>query len=205
MNFFELFVLAVGLSTDAVAVALTIGLTMKQATIKKALIVGLYFGLFQAGMPLIGYTIAIQFADHITQYSHWVVFVLLSFLGGKMIWGSSKKNKCTDRECSGTTCTDRECPREKLQEASLKSKTMLPLALATSVDAMAVGVSFAFLYVSIVPAISIIGVVTLVFSVIGVKVGHIFGLKFKSKAEFAGGVILILTGLWIVLEHLLEL
>jgi len=202
MSFIEIFLLAVGLSMDAFAVAVCIGLTIKKSTIGKKLVVGLYFGFFQAIMPLIGFLVATQFARHIIQYDHWVVFGLLTFLGGKMIWGSFKKDNCPDRICTGTTCTDRTCPKEK-QEASLKPAKMLPLALATSIDALAVGVSFAFLYVSIVPAISIIGVTTLILSMIGVKVGNIFGLKFKSKAELAGGVILVLMGLRVLLENLL--
>jgi len=201
MNIFEMFILSIGLASDSFAVAVTIGVGMKRITIKKALIVGCYFGLFQAGMPLIGYMAAIQFTEHVTQYSHWVVFVLLSFLGCKMAWGSFKKNKCTDRECTGTICTDRDCPKEGHNDASLKPAKMISLSIATSIDAMAVGVSFAFLYVRIAPAISMIGAVTLIACMIGVKIGNIFGLKYKSKAEFAGGIILILTGLWILLEH----
>jgi len=156
MNVIELFLLAVGISMDAFAVAICLGLTMAKVSLKKALIVGLYFGAFQAGMPVIGYIVAAQFAEHVISYGHWLVFGLLSFLGAKMIWGSFKKEKCSDRECSATPCTDRKC-LSRIQEATLKPSKMVPLALATSIDAMAVGVSFAFLYVSIVPAISVIG------------------------------------------------
>jgi len=202
MNFLELFIIAVGLSMDAFAVAVTIGLTLKKSTINKAVIVGLYFGFFQGIMPLIGYIVAAQFADHVVQFSHWVVFVLLTFLGGKMIWGSFKKEKCTDRECPATACTDRECPNGN-QEVPLTPKKMLPLALATSIDAMAVGVSFAFLYVRIVPAISIIGVITFIISMLGVKIGNIFGSRFKSKAELLGGLILTLMGAWVLIEKFL--
>ena len=193
MHFFELLLLALALSMDTFAVAGCLGLTMKELRIKKALIVGLYFGFFQAIMPLIGYLVALQFAEYITQFSHWVVFGLLSFIGVKMILGSLKKNECLDRTCTDTPCTDRKCPGGK-QEATLNPKTMLPLAFATSIDALAVGVSFALVTVSIVPAISTIGIVTLVISVIGVKIGSVFGSKFKSKAELAGGIILILIG-----------
>jgi len=202
MNFFELFIIAIGLSMDAFAVAITIGLTLKKSAIKKALVVGLYFGFFQGIMPLIGYIVAAQFADHVVQFSHWVVFALLTFLGVKMIWGSFKKEKCTDRKCPATACTDRECPNGN-QEVPLTPKKMLPLALATSVDAMAVGVSFAFLYVRIVPAISIIGVITFVISILGVKIGNIFGSRFKSKAELVGGLILTLMGVWVLIENFL--
>jgi len=198
MNFFELFVIAVGLSMDAFAVAVTIGLTLKKSTLNKALIVGLYFGLFQAIMPLIGYIVAAQFAGHVVRYSHWVVFALLFFLGGKMIWGSFKKEKCPDRTCPTTACTDRECPNVR-REAALTPKKMLPLALATSVDALAVGVSFAFLYVSIVPAISIIGAITFAVSILGVKIGCIFGSKLVFKAELLGGIILCLMGIWVLI------
>jgi len=202
MNLIELFLIAVGLSMDAFAVAVTIGLTLKKAVIKKVLIVGLYFGLFQAIMPLIGYIVAARFADHVVQYSHWVVFALLAFLGGKMIWGSFKKETCPDRKCPSITCTDRECPNVG-KEIALTPQKMIPLSLATSVDALAVGVSFAFLYVSIVPAISLIGVITLALSMVGVKIGNIFGSKFKSRAELIGGVILVLMGIWVLLEHFL--
>ena len=186
MSLIELFILAVGLSMDAFAVAICTGLTMPRATMKKALIVGLYFGIFQAGMPVIGYFVANLFANKITAYDHWIAFALLCFLGGKMIWESFKKE-----ECGGAK-----------QEASLGPKKMLPLAVATSIDALAVGVSFAFLRVSIIPAVALIGVTTLVISMAGVKIGHVFGRRFQSKAEFAGGIILALIGLKILLEHL---
>lgn len=182
----ELFLIAVGLSMDAFAVAICTGLSMKRFSMKKALTVGLYFGVFQAAMPLIGYIVGSQFADKITAYDHWIAFVLLLLIGGNMIKESLSK------DCE--TCADEEEP--------LTPKKMLPLAVATSVDALAVGVSFAFLKVEIIPAISFIGVITLVLSVAGVKIGNMFGLKFKSKAEFAGGVILIIIGLKILLEHI---
>ena len=205
MNFIELFLLAVGLSMDAFAVAICTGLTMKKITVKKLLIVGLYFGVFQAAMPLIGYLAATLFADKIIAYDHWIAFVLLCILGAKMIIGSFKKEGCSDRECPVETCSDRECPggkRPNNREASLKPMQMLPLAIATSIDALAVGASFAFLQVSIIPAVSFIGATTLLLSMLGVKIGNVFGAKFKSKAELAGGVILVLIGLKILLEHL---
>ena len=205
MNLIELFFLAVGLSMDAFAVAICAGLTMKKVSVKKSLIVGLYFGVFQAVMPIIGYMVATLFADQIIGYDHWIAFVLLCFLGAKMIVESFKKEGCTDRECPDGMCSDRACPggkRPDNKEASLKPAQMLPLALATSIDALAVGVSFAFLRVSIVPAVSFIGITTLAISMVGVKIGNIFGTKFKSKAEFAGGIILVLIGVKILLEHL---
>jgi len=198
MNHIELFILAVGLSMDAFAVAVSIGLTMAQKSYRKASIVGLYFGVFQGVMPLIGYFAARFFAEHVTAYSHWISFGLLLFLGGKMIWGSFKKGKCADRECPKEICTDRECPNE-IKEASFSPRKMIPLALATSVDAMAIGVSFAFLQIGIASAVLVIGAVTFVISVIGVRIGNIFGEKFKAHAAFAGGVILILMGLRILL------
>ena len=206
MNLLELFFIAVGLSMDAFAVALCSGLTMSEVTLKKALIVGLYFGAFQAIMPLTGYLLGTQFADKIVAFDHWIAFVLLGIIGGKMLAESFKNEGCADRVCPDEKCTDRECPggeRPEMQEASLKPAEMLPLALATSIDALAVGVSFAFLNVNIVPAILSIGITTLVLSMIGVKVGNIFGARFKSKAQLAGGIILILMGLKILLEHIL--
>ena len=205
MNLLELFLIAVGLSMDTFAVAACFGLTMNKVTAKKSAIIGSYFGSFQAIMPLIGYLLATQFSDKIVAFDHWIAFVLLSFIGGEMIVESFKKEGCADRECPAEKCTDRECPggkRPKKEEASLKPAEMLPLSLATSIDALAVGVSFAFLSVNIVPAISFIGVITFVLSVLGVKIGNIFGLKFKSKSELAGGIILVLIGVKILLEHL---
>jgi len=184
MSFFVLFALAVGLSMDAFAVSICKGLSMAKATLKKALIVGLYFGAFQAGMPLIGYAISNQFAEKIIAFDHWIAFGLLSFLGGKMILGSFKKEE------------------HSKNEVPLGPRQMLPLAIATSIDALAVGVSFAFLQVNIIPAVLLIGITTFVLSAAGVKIGSIFGAKFKSKAELAGGIILILIGLNILLEHL---
>ena len=194
MGFIELILLAIGLSMDTFAVGITIGLTMKKITIRKALIVGLYFGIFQAGMPVIGYLLAMGFADLMVAYSPWIAFGLLGFLGSKMIVGSFKKDE--DLNCDSR---DKSTP----DEALLGPKKMLPLAVATSIDALAVGVSFAILRVSIVPAVSLIGAVTLIVSMIGVKVGGLCCLKFKSRAEVLGGIILIGIGLRILIEHLL--
>jgi len=184
MGFLELFLIAAGLSMDAFAVAVCTGLSSRERLFKKAVIVGLYFGFFQAAMPLIGYLIGAQFADAISAFDHWIAFVLLLFIGGKMIFESFKKED------------------GKVADASLKPSKMLPLALATSIDALAVGVSFAFLSVDIVPAISFIGAVTFLLSMAGVKIGSLFGTKFKSKAELAGGVILVLMGAKILMEHM---
>ena len=205
MGLIELFILAVGLSMDAFAVAICDGLAMSKASVIKALVIGLYFGVFQAVMPLIGYHVATFFADKIIAYDHWIAFALLSFLGVKMIVGCFKKDGCPDRNCPAEMCGDRVCPlgtKPEKKDTSVNPGHMLPLALATSIDALAVGVSFAFLRVKIIPAVIFIGVTTFIISIIGVKIGNIFGARFKSKAEFAGGVILVLIGVKILLEHL---
>lgn len=205
MSLLELFIIAIGLSMDAFAVAVCTGLSMQKANFKKSVIAGLYFGIFQAVMPLIGYLVGSQFSDAITDFDHWIAFILLGLIGGKMAIGSFKKEGGHDRECPTETCTDRKCPggeRPHTEAASLTPAKMLPLALATSIDALAVGVSFAFLQVSIVPAVAFIGVVTLSLSMTGVKIGNMFGTRFKSKAELAGGIILVLMGLKILLEHI---
>lgn len=205
MSLLELFLIAIGLSMDAFAVAVCMGLSMKKASYKKSLIVGLYFGGFQAIMPLIGYLAGSQFSDDIIGFDHWIAFILLTFIGGNMVIGSFKKEGCPDRECPNETCTDRECPegkRPNTEEVSLKPSKMLPLSIATSIDALAIGISFAFLQVKIVPAVSFIGVTTFALAIIGVKIGNVFGARFKSKAELAGGIILVLMGIKILLEHL---
>ena len=184
MTFIELFLIAVGLSMDAFAIAICAGLTMPKATVKNAMTVGLYFGVSQAVMPVIGYLLAGLFAEAVTDYGHWVAFCLLCFIGGRMAGGSFKKEDDAKRE------------------VTLSPGTMLPLAIATSIDAMAVGVSFAFLRVNIVLAAAFIGVTTLVISMVGVKIGNAFGARFKSKAELAGGLILILIGIKILVENL---
>jgi len=185
MNPLELLVLSLGLSMDAFAVAVCIGLTLPKADIKNAIIVGLYFGGFQAAMPLVGYFAAFWFAEHITMFSHWIVFGLLCFLGLKMLLGSLKK----------------DAEQSNLGQAALRFAKMLPAALATSVDAMAVGVSFAFMQVDVVLAVAVIGILTLAVSMLGVKIGNIFGMKFKSKAEMAGGIILVLMGVRVLIGH----
>jgi putative Mn2+ efflux pump MntP len=201
MNLLELFFIAIGLAMDAFAVSLCLGLTMSKATVKKALNVGMYFGFFQAIMPLIGYFVGKQFAEKIVAFDHWIAFILLGLIGGKLIAESFKKERCEDRECPPGKCTDRECPKK--QEPSLKPVEMLPLAIATSIDALAVGVSFAFLYVNIYSAVLSIGIITLILSMVGVKAGNIFGTKMKSKAELAGGIILVLMGCKILIEHMM--
>ncbi len=189
MSLSELFIIAVGLSMDAFAVAICKGLSVQKAKINHMAITGLYFGIFQAGMPLIGYFVGKQFAQYITRFDHWIAFVLLGLIGANMVREALSKEE--NEEC----CDDKN--------SSFGVKAMLPMAVATSIDALAVGVTFALLPdVKIIPAVSFIGVITFAFSFVGVKIGNVFGAKFKSKAEFAGGVILILMGIKILLEHL---
>ncbi len=179
MGIWELFVLAVGLSMDAFAVSICKGLSLGKIKWKHMCIAGLWFGGFQALMPLTGYFLGSLFADIFTKYAHWIAFVLLVFIGGSMI-----------KEAFG---------KEEVN-ASMSFQSMLLLAIATSIDALAVGVSFAFLQVKIVPAVSFIGVITFLLSAIGVKIGSIFGDKYRSKAEICGGVILILIGVKTLLD-----
>ncbi len=183
MSNITLFVIALGLSMDAFAVSICKGLAMKKITLKKAIIVGLWFGGFQALMPLIGYILGSQFEHYITAIDHWIAFIMLGLIGISMI-----------KEALGK--------EEECQDDSLAFKTMLILALATSIDALAVGITFAFLQVTILSAVLFIGIITFVLSMIGVKAGNVFGIRYKSKAELAGGIILILMGTKILLEHL---
>lgn len=197
MGLWELFVIAVGLSMDAFAVAICKGLSMKQMSWKNALITGLYFGGFQGGMPLIGYLLGTNFKDLIVNIDHWIAFVLLAIIGANMIKEAFDKGDAEEGAACGCdgNCGD-------AANDSFDVKTMVPLALATSIDALAVGVTFAFLQVDIVPAVSFIAVITFFLAALGVKIGNVFGARFKSKAELAGGVILILMGTKILLEHL---
>lgn len=167
---------------DAFAVSVCKGLSVRQLKLKHALLAGLYFGGFQALMPVIGYFAGSYFADFISAYDHWIVFVLLVFIGGNMI------KEAFEQE-------------ENLND-SFDFKTMLLLAVATSIDALAVGVSFAFLQVNIIYAAAFIGVITFILSAIGIKIGNVFGSRYKAKAEIAGGIILILIGFKVLLEHL---
>lgn len=183
MSLFELFLIAVGLSMDAFAVSICKGLAMKKISVKNACIVGLWFGGFQALMPVIGYILGSQFERYITNIDHWIAFAFLSLIGATMIKEALSKE-------------------ESSENASLDGKAMFILAIATSIDALAVGITFAFLSVRIVPAVSFIGIITFTLSAIGVKIGNVFGSKYKSKAEIAGGIILIGMGIKILLEHL---
>lgn len=192
MGLLELFIIAVGLSMDAFAVAICKGLSLKKIDIKKAGIVGLYFGAFQAGMPLLGYFLGVQFQDKITSIDHWIAFVLLGIIGINMI-KESRESKC---EIATDSLADENI------DASLDFKNMSVLAIATSIDALAVGVTFAFLKVNIASAVSFIGIVTFALSMTGVKIGNVFGTIYKSKAEFAGGLVLILMGAKILINHI---
>lgn len=184
MSLFELFLIGIGLSMDAFAVSVCKGLSMQRVDKKYTLCIGFFFGGFQALMPLLGYFLGSRFAGSIERFDHWIAFILLGLIGGNMI-----------REgVSGD---------EEKTDDSVSIKSMLPLAIATSIDALAVGVTFAFLRVNIVYAVSFIGVITFLLSTVGVKVGNVFGARYKSKAEIAGGVILILMGLKILIEHLM--
>ena len=187
MGLFELFLIAVGLSMDAFAVSVCKGLAMCRCTWKKAGIVGLWFGGFQALMPLAGFLLGIQFQSLITAIDHWIAFILLGIIGINMIREALREGD----ECD---CCD--------TDESLDVKNMLTLAVATSIDALAVGITFAFLKVEIIPAVCFIGIITFTLSAAGVKIGNIFGAKYKSKAELAGGMILIFMGIKILLEHL---
>lgn len=180
MSILDLFILAVGLSMDAFAVSVCKGLSLGKIKPKHMCIAGAWFGGFQALMPLIGYFLGSFFAEMIEKYDHWVAFVLLAIIGGNMIKESFDKDEKVD--------------------SSMDVKSMLLLAIATSIDALAVGVTFAFLQVQIVPAVSFIGVITFIFSAIGVKIGSLFGTKYKSKAELFGGIVLVLIGIKILLE-----
>lgn len=183
MGLIELFLIAVGLSMDAFAVSVCKGLAMPKCTFKKAAIVGLWFGGFQALMPAIGYVLGAQFQEAIASIDHWIAFVLLALIGGNMI------HEALDND-------------EEEADASLDVKTMFLLAVATSIDALVIGITFAFLKVNIIPAVCFIGIVTFIISFAGVKIGNVFGARYKNKAEIVGGVILILLGLKILLEHL---
>lgn len=183
MSLLTLFITAVGLSMDAFAVSICKGLAMKKLSVKKALIIGLWFGGFQALMPTIGYLLGTRFEKYVTSIDHWIAFVLLVLIGANMI----KEALSDDKEEAND---------------SIDVKTMFLLAVATSIDALAVGVTYAFLRVQIIPAVTFIGITTFTLSAIGVKIGNVFGLKYKSKSEIAGGVILILMGTKILLEHL---
>ncbi len=183
MGLLEIILIGIGLAMDAFAVSICKGLAMHQMDWKKASIIAIYFGGFQALMPLIGYGLGMGFEDKITSIDHWIAFGLLCFIGVNMI-----KEAC-------------EYKREE-QDDSIGVKSMIILALATSIDALAIGITFAFFNVNIFLAVSIIGILTFLISIMGVKIGNVFGDKYETKAEIIGGTILILLGIKILLEHL---
>ena len=187
MSLLELFLLAVGLSMDAFAVSVCKGLSVRRGSMKQALTVGIWFGGFQALMPFLGYLLGITFSSLITSIDHWIAFILLAFIGGKMLWEAF-----TEDEDEGD---GKDAEKIDLGE-------YLILAIATSIDALAVGISFAALSVDIVPAVSLIGITTFIFSVAGVAIGHTFGARYEKPATIVGGVVLTLIGLKILLEHL---
>ena len=188
MAIWELILIGLGLSMDAFAVAVCKGLSMREMRYTKALITGGFFGVFQALMPILGFLLGTQFKAYITPVDHWIAFVLLAFIGGKMIYES--RNNCKENDACSTA------------ENAFGMKTLLLAAFATSIDALAVGVTFAFLDVSILPASLLIGSITFSLSVLGVKLGQAFRGQLRVNAEVVGGIVLVLMGLKIVLEHL---
>lgn len=186
MTLWEVVLTAVGLAMDAFAVAVCKGLKMRKINYKQTALIALFFGGFQALMPFIGWVLGKQFEEYIVSIDHWVTFILLGFIGGKMIWESFKKE---EEDCE--TC-----------DSSMDLKELTVLAIATSIDALAVGITFAFLQVNIAVSVTLIGAITFVLSLIAVFIGHKFGAKYKNKAELVGGIVLVLIGTKILLEHL---
>jgi putative Mn2+ efflux pump MntP len=185
MTLLEIIIIAFGLSMDAFAVSITLGLSVEKPKIKEMLLPGLYFGFFQAFMPVIGYFSSIYFADKIKEFDHWIAFILLGIIGGKMIKDSFSKEE------------------EKVNQNAFQFIKMIVLAVATSIDALVIGITFAVFKVNILLAVIITGSITFFVSIVGVKLGNIFGLRFKTKAEFIGGAVLILLGIKILIEHLI--
>jgi putative Mn2+ efflux pump MntP len=185
MSLPEIIFIAIGLSMDAFAVSITLGLSLEEPKTIQYLIPGIYFGFFQALMPLAGFFAGTLFAYRIQSFDHWIAFALLGFIGGKMIKDSFSRDK------------------ENAGENQFRLIKMLVLAIATSLDALAVGITFAFFKINIFMAVIITGFITFFIAIAGVKIGNIFGIKYKSKAEFSGGVVLVLLGIKILAEHLL--
>ena len=185
MGMIELLLIALGLSMDAFAVSVGKGLSVQKIRPRHSLSVGVWFGGFQALMPLIGYFLGVSFASLVESFDHWIAFVLLGIIGFNMI-----REAMSNDECEAT-------------HSDFSARSMLMMAVATSIDALAVGVSFAFLHIDIWSAAAIIGVTTFILSIVGLRIGNIFGCRYKSKAEFAGGAILMIMGVKIVVEHTL--
>ena len=187
MGFVELFLVAVGLSMDAFAVSVCKGLCMKRLDVRQGVVIALFFGGFQALMPLAGWAVGTQFEQYITPVDHWIAFVLLAFIGGKMLWDAFRGGE-----------DELSCPAD----GKLDLRELVMLSVATSIDALAVGITFAFLRVDIVSSVALIGATTFVLSLAGVAVGHRFGARYEKAATVVGGVVLILIGAKILLEHL---
>ena len=183
MKFLEIFLIGIGLAMDAFAVSICKGLSMKKINYKKTIIIALYFGIFQAIMPVIGYFLGTTFESLVTQIDHWIAFILLGIIGINMIKEAFSKES--------ENCNDK-----------VDFKTMILLAIATSIDALAVGITFAFLKTEILSAVTMIGIITFILSLIGVNIGNKFGDKHEKNAEILGGIILILMGIKILIEHL---
>ena len=183
MGIIEIVLIGLSLAMDAFAVSICKGLSMKKMNWKSAIIISLYFGIFQAFMPVVGYFLGSTFESYVTNIDHWIAFILLSLIGGNMI------KESFDSE-------------DKKKNDKIDFKTMIVLAIATSIDALAIGITFAFFEVNLLLSISIIGIITFLLSIIGVKIGNKFGDKYQNKAEFVGGLILVLLGIKILLEHL---
>ena len=188
MSTLELILIAVGLAMDAFAVAVCRGLKMKKLNYAHGTVIALFFGGFQALMPLIGWFLGFKFEQYIVSIDHWIAFILLSFIGGRMIYEAVKDGNEDECGCCGS--------------GKLDLKELTVMAIATSIDALAVGITFAFLRVNIVLSASLIGVITFAICFAGVVIGHVFGSKLKNRAEIVGGVILILIGIKILLDHL---
>lgn len=184
MSIIEIALIGVGLAMDAFAVSICKGLAMRRMNYKKAIIIAAFFGVFQALMPALGYVLGTTFANKIAAIDHWIAFILLALIGANMI----KEALSSD---------DDEC-----QDDSLRLGDLIMLSIATSIDALAVGITFAFFNVSLLLSVSMIGIITFIICVIGVKIGNVFGEKYKSKAELAGGLILIVMGAKILIDHL---
>ncbi len=187
MGVIELLLIGVGLSMDAFAVAICKGLCMKRLDVRQALVIALFFGGFQAFMPLVGWALGTQFEQFITPVDHWIAFALLAFIGGKMLWDSFHEDD------EGMACA---------ADGKLDLRELTMLAVATSIDALAVGITFAFLRVDIVLSVGLIGATTFLLSLAGVAVGHRFGARYEKPATIVGGVVLVLIGVKILLEHL---
>ena len=206
MPLWELFLIGVGLAADAFAVAMCRGLEAKRFTWKNGLLTGLFFGFFQAAMPVIGYYLATLFADEISAFDHWIAFALLAFLGAKMIYEGAKeehsKRRGKKQNAGSTSDTAAAADEKKPEHVSFRMKELVVMSFATSIDALIVGVTFAFLDTNIWTSVSLIGAVTFALSLFGVFLGSKIGKKLGGKAEIVGGVILIAIGLKILLEHL---